>query len=179
MKKIIAFSLIIMFSSCVPLRVAPEIDNYKIVKAKRFKRSLPKKHAFIFNDTKDAGEFYNFIDAKYDLDKSLLERIITFNLKDKIYVLSFYEVERTSKTLNLVPILIDANRVGKNKDTLLEDFHTSRSSDWYIAITIVDNNNTDCLNPDYNNNKKIETYLETLKNEYLTTNNYLETLLKR
>jgi lipopolysaccharide export LptBFGC system permease protein LptF len=180
MKKILLLILVITFGSCIPLSVAPNIEDYKIMKGKKFKRKLPKKNTFVFNDPKKAGEFYQFLDAKYDLEKQFLDGVVSIDIENKNYILSFYEVEKKSKTLNLVPILVDAKRESKNKDPLLEDIYTSRSGEiWYIAITMIDENNTDCLNSKYDNNNKVETYLVNLKNEYLSTNNYLETLLKR
>lgn len=180
MKKLLLFILVIALSSCIPLSIAPNIENYKVIKGKKFKRKLSKKQVFVFNDPKEANEFYQFLDAKYDLEKQLLEDVISFNMDNKYYIMSFYEVEKRSKTLNLIPIIVDAKRKSKKKDPILEDIYISRSGEtWYIVINVIDENNTDCLNPNYDNNKNVEAYLVDLKNEYLSTNNYMETLLKR
>ncbi|MGB0280384.1 MAG: hypothetical protein ACPGAA_06325, partial [Flavobacteriaceae bacterium] len=46
---------------------APNIKTDKVKIAKRFKRDLPKRYGFIFEDTKEADEFYSFINTKYQL----------------------------------------------------------------------------------------------------------------
>ena len=46
-----------LFSSWIPLRIAANIKTDKVMVAKKFKRKLPKRHAFIFEDLKDANEF--------------------------------------------------------------------------------------------------------------------------
>jgi len=37
---------ILVFQSCIPLRIAPTIEDYKITEGKKFKRSLPKQEMF-------------------------------------------------------------------------------------------------------------------------------------
>jgi len=58
----------ILFNSCIPLNIAPNIKDYKIIRGNRIKRSLPKKTVFVFEDTKDADEFYSYVNTKYNLE---------------------------------------------------------------------------------------------------------------
>ncbi len=164
-------------SSCVPLSIAPDIDDYKITNGKRFKRKLPKQKSFIFNDTKNAGEFYQFVDAKFNLNNQLLERDIPFKIKNKEYRFSFYEVKRKTKTVNVAPVLIDGALQSNGHNTYFEDAYISRSGKWYIAITVTDQKYNDCLDSDYKEHREIVSYLQKFKNEYFTTHNYTETLL--
>jgi hypothetical protein len=57
-----------LFQACIPLRIAPSIDDYKIAKGKKFKRSLSKRQMFIFEDAKEAEEFYHFVNTKFQLN---------------------------------------------------------------------------------------------------------------
>ena len=54
----------LLLSSCIPVKIAPKIEKDKVMLAKRFKRQLPRDHAYIFKDPKEADEFYNYINTK-------------------------------------------------------------------------------------------------------------------
>ncbi|NVN17085.1 hypothetical protein GUA46_01920 [Muricauda sp. HICW] len=60
--------VLVLLSSCIPLRIAPNIKDYKLIQGKRFKKGLPKKSVFVFEDPKDANEFYEYINTKFQLD---------------------------------------------------------------------------------------------------------------
>jgi hypothetical protein len=171
------FSLFIL--SCIPIRIAPSIETDKLVIAKKFKRDLPANYGFVFEDPKDADEFYKFINATYDLGFIDVENNVPLTIDDKSYLLSFYERERVTKTINLIPLAIDASRESKGKNPILEEAHTSRSGHWYLVLVVTDMEFNDCLNPNYLNHAKIIQYLRNLKEEYLTTHNYNETVLKK
>ena len=181
MKYLFTIATVLLLFSCIPLKVAPQISDYKITKGKRFQKQLPKQQTFIFNDPKKAQEFYKFLDAKIGFDNLNLDYYLPIIINDKNYSLSYYEIERTTKTLNLLPILFDASRQSKGKNTYLEDFHTleNRKGTWYIALTIHNEDSTDCLNDDFSNKKEVISYLKNLKNEYLATSNYMETKMMR
>ena len=177
-KKISICFLVLFAQSCIPLKIAPNIKGEKIVNAKKFKKDLPKYQGFIFEDTKNANEFYDFINAKYNLKHSNVESNVPININNKTYYLSFFERERITKTLNLIPIAIDAGRNSKNKEPLLEDLYTSRSGCWYLILTVTDPEIKDCLNPKYPQHIEIVNHLKKLKNEYFSTSNYIEAYLK-
>ena len=128
----------LMFSSCIPLRIAPTIKEERVMLAKKFKRKLPKRYAFIFEDHKDADEFYNYINTKYGLDHQDVERNVPITVDNTAYFLSFYETEIPTKTINLIPILIDATLAEKGYDPILEDVEFSRIGNWYIVLTVSD-----------------------------------------
>ncbi|EWH14575.1 hypothetical protein KLA_04387 [Cellulophaga geojensis KL-A] len=67
MKNVFLVVILVFVQSCIPLRIAPNIQDYKITKGKTFKRGLTKHHVFIFEDPKDESEFYNYVDVKYQL----------------------------------------------------------------------------------------------------------------
>ena len=178
MKKFGSYLLILLTYSCIPLKIAPNIEGEKIVNAKKFKKDLPNFQGFIFEDTKNANEFYNFINAKYNLKHINVESNVPISVNNKTYFLSFFEREKSTKTLNLIPIAIDADRNSKGKDTLLENLYTSRNGFWYLILIVTDPEIRDCLNPKYPQHQEISNHLKDIKNEYFSTSNYMEAYLK-
>jgi len=167
-----------LLSSCIPLRVAPNIKEDKIKIAKRFKRYLPKQYALIFKDPKDADEFYYFINTKYDLEYNTVEDNVPFKIDGEELSFSFYEVEKITKTINLLPIFLDA-ALSSDDDPIFEDSYSFRKGHWYIALLVTDQDMNDCLASDYKNREKVIKYLRNLRKEYLNTANYLEAMLKQ
>lgn len=180
MKQLIILLLsVFVFSSCIPLRIAPKIKNYKIIEAKKFKRNLPRDYAFIFKDPKDADEFYNYVNTKYELQYQDVEWNVPIFIDNNEFFFSFYEVEIPTKTLNLIPIIINAKAKEKGNEPLLEDLEVSRIDNWYLALTVFDAELNDCLDPKYKDREKIIHFLENLKEEYLNTHNYLEAWFRK
>lgn len=164
--------------SCIPLQIAPNIDGAKIYKGKKFKRKLPKQHVYVFEDPKEANEFYTYINAKYKIDYDDGGGNVPITINGKKYYLTFYEVERNTQTVNLIPMIVDAAFESKGNSPILEDFHYSRSGAWYIALTVSDEDFNDNLKEDDPDRKRIIKHLDNLRNEYLTTANYMEIYLK-
>ncbi|CAH0335330.1 hypothetical protein FVB9288_00966 [Flavobacterium sp. CECT 9288] len=52
MKKLGLCFLILLLYSCIPLRIASNIEGDKIVQAKKFKKDLPNCYGFVFEDKK-------------------------------------------------------------------------------------------------------------------------------
>jgi len=178
MKQLIASILFLSICSCIPVSVAPNIESDKLIKAKRFKRDLPDNYAFIFEDPKDADEFYRFIDAKYHRNDTDVEANIPITVAKNTYFLSFFEREKSTKTVNLVPIVVDAKRESNGNDPILEELHTSRTGQWYLVLTVTDSDFKDALHPHYTERENILAHLRKLQEEYLSTHNYNETYLK-
>lgn len=169
----------ILLSSCIPLRIAPNIKDYKISRGKSFKRNLPKKIMFIFEDPKDENEFYNYINTKFQLEDYYVDVEIPFELKGEKFYFSFYEVEIPTKTINLIPLMIDGLlSEAADMDPMLEEVHTSRIGNWYIAIEVFSDTKKDCLHKDSVLKPQLLMYLGQLKNEYLNTINYNEVVFK-
>ena len=178
MKKLSCYLLILIAYSCIPYKIAPNIEGEKIIKAKKFKKDLPNFYGFIFEDPKNANEFYNFINAKYNLKHLNVESNVPISINNETYYLSFFERERTTETINLIPFIIDADRNSKGKDSLLEDFYATRTGFWYLVLTVTDTKIKDCLNPNHPQHGKIVNQLKKLKDEYFSTSNYMEADLK-
>lgn len=178
MKKICFCLLILMAHSCIPVKIAPIIKGEKIANAKKFKKDLPNCNGFIFEDTKNAAEFYNFMNAKYDLNHTNVESNIPITINNRIYYLSFFERERTTKTVNLIPFAVDAALSAKGNDPILDGLYTSRAGYWYIIMSVRDAELKDCLDSNYPQQQDVFLHLKKLKEEYFSTSNYIEAYLK-
>ncbi|WP_445381301.1 hypothetical protein [Robiginitalea sp. IMCC43444] len=174
MKKCIAFFLLLSCFSCIPIRFAPNIRDYKIVLAKRFKKDLPKEYAFVFKDNKQADEFYNYINTKFNLNYEDVDLNVPLSVGMQTVFMSFYERDRISETGNLIPLLIDGILISQDQNPLLEDAYSSRNAHWYILITVTDQQFKDCLAPDYPSRLAVIAALKDLKDEYLSVQNYDE-----
>ena len=171
--------VLFLISSCIPLRIAPTIKEDRLMVAKKFKRQLPRDYALVFEDPKDANEFYNFINTKYELDDDRVEWNVPFTIDGETFTFSFYEVEIPTKTINLVPIIIDAKLAENDYDPLLADAEFSRKGNWYLALTAFDASMKDALAPSHKHRDMVVRYLRDLRLEYLNTHNYVEALLKK
>lgn len=185
MKSILLFFLsTLLLSSCIPLRVAPKISDYNVVRGKSFKRSLPKREMFIFQDPKDANMFYNYVDVKFNLNDEDVYDDVPFSIDGDQYFFSFYETEITDKTLNLFPFVADVflnAALGNDEmEPILsegaEGIH--RQGNWYVAIEVYSDTETDCLKINSLSRIPVLKYLSRLKNEYLATHNYNELVFK-
>lgn len=185
MKRFLPFLFAIVFlNSCIPLRIAPNIKDYKIAKGKRFKRGLPKKNVFVFEDPKEANEFYDYVNSKYRLNDYHVSIQVPFQLGEKFYYFSFYEVEIKDKAINVAPLLFDVffNAALGNEDfetyAATEENSVARKGNYYIAVEVFSNVEEDCLSANYSNRDDVLVYLRGLKKEYLSTYNYNEVLFK-
>lgn len=172
-------SVFLFIFSCLPVKVAPKIDGDKLMVAKKFSRLLPNQYALVFEDPKEANEFYNFINTKYERNFIDVEHNVPFVLNKNTFYFSFYEIEKETKTANLVPIFVDAKRESNGNSSILNNAHTSRKGKWFLVLTASDFHSNDALNSNHPYALQIENYLRNLKNEYLNTSNYIESLLRK
>ncbi len=176
--------LFLALASCIPLRVAPKIADYRITKGESFKRDLPKREMFVFEDPKDAGQFYNFIDTKFQLNNINVYDDVPFTIGEQQYFFSFYEAGIPYKSINLIPVLLDvftnAALGNDDMDPIFsdEDVGYSRVGNWYIAIEVYSDLEKDCLQMNSLSREAVLEYLRTLKKEYLSTDNYNEVVFK-
>ncbi|WP_233267608.1 hypothetical protein [Algibacter sp. L1A34] len=178
--KLLSLIFITVFCfSCIPVRIAPTIKTDKVMVAKKFKRKLPKRQAFIFEDPKNSNEFYNYVNTKYELQHQDVEFNVPFKVDGQLLYFSFHEVEIPNKTFNLIPVILDAKLDHEGYDPLFEDSYTSRQGNWYIVITVNDEAMNDCLKPNNLYKASVLKYLKQMRLEYLNTSNYLEALLRR
>ncbi|WP_437396075.1 hypothetical protein [Flagellimonas lutimaris] len=178
-RTLLAIFVLFFLNSCIPIRIAPNIKDYKLTKGKRFKRGLPKKTVFVFEDPKDANEFYSYINTKFQLKDYYVDVEVPFYIDDRAFYFSFYEVEIPTKTINLIPMAFDVmlNQTA-DMDPILEDAYSSRTGNWYIAMEVFSDTEKDCLSENSISREIVLAYLRELKNEYLATDNYNEIVFK-
>lgn len=179
MYKLAIVTLLFLNFSCIPLRIAPTIKTDKVMVAKKFKRTLSNRNAFIFEDPKNANEFYSYINTKYELNHQDVEFNVPFEINGKVFYFSFSEVEIRDKTFNLVPIAADAALQNKNMEPLFQNNYISRTGNWYILIAVNDEALNDVLHENYSERDMVINYLKAMRIEYLNTSNYLEALFKK
>ena len=168
------FCVVAVSTSCIPLSFAPNIKTDKVKIAKRFKRDLPKRYGFIFEDPKEADEFYTFINTKYQLPG--IDRKIPLWIDKKPYIMNAYERSRATNTVNFVPFILDLLLSGEGNENqgFFSSFYSSRWEKWFVIITLTDLKGQDALAPDHAKRKANLLYLRNLQKEYLNTANYME-----
>ena len=164
--------------SCIPLKIAPNIEGAKIYKGKKFKKQLPKQHVYVFNDPKNANDFYYYINAKFGMDYDEVGGNVPIKVAGKDYFLTFYEVERTTKTVNLIPIAVNVALDPEGNEPFMTEADIHRFGSWYIALTVSDDDLKDSLKEDDPARASIIDYLDNLRNEYLSTANYMDIYFK-
>jgi len=174
MKKLTILLLVITATSCIPVKTAPKFKNkpYKIMLAKKFQKKMPKEVSFIFKDSKNAGEFYQYINKKYKLNDQNVGSNVPFQIDDETVYLTYYEAERTDEKVNLPLVAIDAKRESNGNSRLFEDNYSTRTGHWYIILTVYDESIKNCLKDKHPLKEKTIQYLKALQQEYLTTQNY-------
>ena len=183
-KHFYAVLLFSFLSSCIPFQIAPTIDDYKLVKGKRFKKGLPSKTTFVFQDPKAYGDFYKFINAKYQLNDYFVDVEVPFEIEGETFYLSFYEVMKKSKALFLVPLATDiaineATNSGEFEPVFAKQDNTIlEGGTFYVVIEVYSDDEKDCLSQSSRNRQRALAYLQNLKAEYLNTHNYNELLFK-
>ncbi|WP_350286740.1 hypothetical protein [uncultured Croceitalea sp.] len=185
MKRILlALFALFILQSCIPLRVAPSIPDYKLTQGKRFKKGLPKKTTFVFQDPKEAHEFYDYINTKFELQDYYVDVEVPFSVDGNDFFFSYYEVEILDKGINLVPLLFDVtlNVALGNDDmetyTATEENTLARVGNYYIAIEVFSKTEKDCLHEESISRPIVLPYLRALKEEYFSTYNYNEVVFK-
>tara|TARA_R100000935_G_scaffold27288_1_gene47372 strand:+ start:45341 stop:45895 length:555 start_codon:yes stop_codon:yes gene_type:complete len=178
MKYLSATVVALFFVSCIPLQIAPNFEGGKVFPPKKFKKQLPYNYVYVFEDPKDANEFFNYMNAKFQIFYDDDTGNIPVEIENETYYLTFYEVERTTKTVNLIPMAIDAGLEENGYGPVLGGAHQSRSGKWFIALTVTDEGLKDALKPAYDNHKEVLTYADTMREEYLNTVEYIEVYLK-
>lgn len=181
MRKTVILLCILLVTSCIPYKIAPKFKNkdYKIMKAKKFQRKLPKETSYIFKDPKDADEFYNYLNTKYSLNHVNVGLNSSININNGNYTLTYHEVERTDEIANVGLVFTDLVLEEKTGLTAFENNYSSRKGHWYIVITVYDESLKNCLQEKHPKHKEVLSYLRELQQEYLRTQNYQELLFTK
>jgi len=178
MKKALLILLAMTTIACIPTRIAPRFEGHKIMQAKKFKRKLPGETSFIFKDPKNAEEFYNYLNVKFQLNNIDVGLNTRFKLDNKTFYLTYNETDIPDKNLNIVGFATDVVLQEKGFAPLFNSYE-NRTGHWYIILTVHDDAVKNCLLDKHPMKQKIIDYLERLRKEYLSTQNYEELLLTK
>jgi hypothetical protein len=171
--------LITLLFACIPTKVAPKIDTYRVQQGSKFHKNLLDHFAFIFNDPKEAYDFYNYINTVYELNHQEVDRDVPFLVNNRPYYFSFHEAERTTNFINLAPMVVDAKLEDEGFGPYLESTYESRKGYWYIVMTVFDDFGNDALHPEHPYQKEVVDYLEELRTQYINNHNYYDVLLTK
>lgn len=161
--RLITFIFICLLTySCVPIQIAPQIKDYKIKKGKRFKRKLPKQQAYIFQDPHGTDSFYHFFNSNYQQNDVDVAHNIAVTIDHRVYYLSFFETEKKTKIINLIPSIL-----GDDDEDQINSIENR-----YIILMIRDAYFNDALKQGYRERDKVITYLNELKTSYINSITY-------
>lgn len=179
MKKVLYLLLIALLQSCFPVSIAPNLEKGQLFEARKFKKQLPNQYSYIFTDPKDAHEFYYFISSKFPSNEDGdSETNVPVFIKDRQYFVTFYETEKSSKAVNLLPMFTNGVLEKNNIPVRTDQPFILRDGTWYIALIITDEDYNDALSPSYTHHNDVMQFSRSLQNEYFITNNYNSLLLK-
>ncbi|QCX01881.1 hypothetical protein FGM00_17820 [Aggregatimonas sangjinii] len=173
--------LIFLVQSCIPIRIAPSIEDYKVTRGKKFKRSLSKRQMFIFENPKDEHHFYDYVNTKYQLGHTNVYDDVPFEVDGTQYFFAWYEIEIQDKALNLGPSLFNAfmnELLDSDDDSYISGPDVILNGNWYIAVEVYSDTEKDCLQDSSLSKEQVLNYLRALKKEYLSTHNYNEVVFK-
>lgn len=176
MKNFISILILSVLYGCIPVQRAPNIKDFKVMNAKKFDKTIAPKTTFIFKDPKDADEFYNYINTKFQLKHDNVGYNSPVVVDGVELYLTYYEKEKLNTTLNLPLVIIDKKLEQEDIGPLFENNYTKRTGEWYLMITVYDENLKNCLLKSHPLRPKVLKFLKELKDEYLNTHNY-ESLL--
>lgn len=102
---------------------------------------------FIFEDPKEANEFYYYVNTKFQLGDDRVYDDVPFSIQGQHYFFSFYEVNILDKAVNFSPLLFSAtiNAVLQDDESAIEDPEEFRKENHYIAIEVYNDIENDCL----------------------------------
>jgi hypothetical protein len=180
MRNLYILILLFCITSCIPIKIAPQIKEDKIKIGKKFNKGLPKNYTYIFKDPKAADEFYNYINIKYDLKHNMVDDRVPIWIDKRLYRVSFFEVGKNTRILNLAGFVFDKVMEQENIPLGIgSEIHVLGRDNYYIALEVLDYEGNDALHPKHKNNEVIVKYLKDMRQQYLTTYNYYDSYLRR
>jgi len=156
---------LLLIQSCIPIKSAPRIENYRILEGRKFKKGLPPRQTFVFEDKQDVNAFYNFINDKFQLGDEQVMDDVPFRVNGHQYFFSFYEVDKKSKNINLMPFIM--SKLTKSEE--VDEPEMDINEYYYIAIEAYSDIENDCLVMGALSREPVLKYLRNLKEEYQNT----------
>ncbi|MCH9660656.1 MAG: hypothetical protein K0U54_07065 [Bacteroidetes bacterium] len=170
--------LVLSVYSCFPVKIAPNLSDGEVLPSKKFVKNLGSQYVYVFDDPKAANEFYEYINAKYQTTYDDLNGNTPVVIDEEIYYLTFYEVSKETKVVNLLTPMVEVVLEQNDLGSYTKEARVYREGKWYIALTVTDSQFHDALRPGYAKEKTVLRYVDGMRGEYLTTKEYIEVYLK-
>jgi len=165
--------LALFLQGCFPVSIPPNLEKGKLIAGQKFKRKLPDQYAYIFTDSKDANQFYYYLSAKFPPNEiGDSESNVPVVVDNHNYYISFYETEKKSRVVNLIPAIANEIMDRKNVPISIDEPPIVRGGTWYIALMISDEQFNDALSPQYHRHQDMLKYAKSIHQEYLGTRIY-------
>ena len=136
--------LLLNVSACIPYKIAPNYSEGKVVKGKKFIKTFKNRYVFAFNDPKEANAFYTYINYKFQTSYDDDLGNVPIRIEDELAYLTFYELEKTTETYNLFPMMVDGVLSERGVDPVLESQYNFDkysdpcfSSSWFASLLII------------------------------------------
>ena len=158
--KRIAYSMLLLFlvTSCITVKKAPKIEDYKILDGKQFqKRNFTENTAFIFQNDLKMIDFRSFLADRYQLSSFKRTMRIPVLIDSLPFELFVFTPEIKQQKVNFIGAII-------SKDP--EDITMDEETFDYVGISVSRIDDTDCLSERSIYHNLVRRYLEDLKDEY-------------
>jgi hypothetical protein len=152
-----------LFLSCGIARQRIEIPDYLIVQNGKETTGIKTLNAFIFENNLNNIPFHQYITSKFKSD-NLEERTRYISIGKDKFKLFFYDYDEFEKYFGT------SNYLAINQET---SANKQGNQSKFIAISIINNQNEDCLKPDSLYQNIAISYLKKLKDDYLKNNGQL------
>ena len=166
MPKTLLFFCLFICSSCLPLKIAPKVKTYKVVKTKRIVKGLSFRYGYLFFNPHSAEDFLHYVSDYIRQDKSFPENQ-PFLLDDEVYFLSFYVPVKETQTLHLLPILGDELLESRGWPALFYPLYKTEKHKDYVLITVHNAALEDGLDPNFKHRDRLIEALESWRKDYM------------
>lgn len=150
--------LLFLVTSCITVKKAPKIEDYKILDGKQFqKRNFTENTAFIFQNDLKMIDFRSFLADRYQLSSFKRTMRIPVLIDSLPFELFVFTPEIKQQKVNFIGAII-------SKDP--EDITMDEETFDYVGISVSRIDDTDCLSERSIYHNLVRRYLEDLKDEY-------------
>jgi hypothetical protein len=180
--------LLLFFSSCIPIKRAPNITDYKVLKGKKLKKSLGKKNFFVFKNEKNMALFSAYINDKFKPKPNTFASNIPVQLEGEIFYFTFINVPITEETADLFSPLLGAvaeKALGIDDVEHFDEFEDNNQSipiytnkEYFVAVKVHHDIEGDCLAENSLFRPIVLNYLRNLKTEFSNHSSYYDALFK-
>ncbi|XLS29248.1 hypothetical protein ACJD0Z_00160 [Flavobacteriaceae bacterium M23B6Z8] len=154
----VLFLILLLSFSCVTIKKAPEIEDYKVLDGRQFqKRNFTDRTAFVFQNDLKMVDFRGFLADKYELSSFKSTARIPVEIDNISFELFVFTPEIKQQKINFIGAIINKNP---------EDVTIDEETYDYVGISVSREDDLDCLSENSIYHNLVRRYLENLKDEY-------------